>query len=213
MLFSGKILNKHEEEEIKEKVVEFENNTGAELVVAIANESDPYPGAVMRLSLFFSLFATLLLAYIVEFAYAYIYVLAQFLFTFLFLPLGRINAIKHLALVDSEIDREVSEKALEIFFVHCSEKSTHSNEILLYTSMFEKKVEILVGKSLKEKLSQETLDSVVAIMKEDFAQKNHAQAFKRAISLLEEKVLEAFPEKVSEIGANELKNDILWIKG
>lgn len=213
MIFSGKILNKHEEEEIKEKVVEFENNTGAELVVAIANESDPYPGAVMRLSLFFSLFATLLLAYIVEFAYAYIYVLAQFLFTFLFLPLGRINAIKHLALVDSEIDREVGEKALEVFFVHCSEKSSHSNEILLYTSMFEKKVEILVGKSLKEKLSQETLDSVVAIMKEDFAQKSYAQAYKRAISLLEEKVLEAFPEKVSEIRANELKNDILWIKG
>lgn len=212
MIFDGKILNKKEEQEIKESVVEFENNTGAELVVGITHESDPYPGAVVRISIFLALFTTLLLSYVVEFAYPYFYILVQFLLTFLFLPLGRIKAIKGLALVDSEVEREVGEKAVEVFFTHCSEKASHSNEVLIYTSLFEKKIEILVGKNLKEKLSQETLNSVLAIIQEDFKQKQYANAYKRAIKELETKILEVFPDKVSSIEANELKNEVLWIK-
>lgn len=212
IMFSGKILNKKEEQDIKERVESFENNTGAELVVAIAHESDPYPGAVMRISLLMALFASLLLSYVVEFAYAYLYILAQFFFTFLFLPLGRISSIKSLALVSSEIDREVSEKAIEVFFTHCSAKSSHSNEILLYTSLFEKKIEVLVGENLKDKLGQETLDSIVSIVQEDFGKKKYHDAYTRAITLLEEKVMTEFPEKVSQVGADELKNEILWIK-
>lgn len=211
-MFSGKILSKKEEKEIQERVVEFENKTGAELVVAVAQESDPYPGAALRISVLIALFASLLLSYIVEFAYPYLYILAQFLFTFLFLPLGRIKAVKNLALVDSEIDREVNEKAVEVFFTHCTEKAGHSNEILFYTSLFERKVEVLVGQNLKEKLGQEVLEEVVEIFKKDFGQKKYFEAYRRSIEALEEKVLEAFPEKVSERGADDLKNEVLWLK-
>lgn len=208
----GKILNKKQEQIIKSKVEEFENQTGAELVVAIANESDPYPGAVVRISIFLALFATLILSYIVEFAYPYLYVISQFVLTFLFLPVGRIKALKSMALVDSEVQREVGEKAVETFFVHCSEKSGHSNEALIYTSLFEKRIEVLVGKNLKEKLPQETLDSIVVLIKEDFSKKNYVEAYEKAIDLLREKVLEAFPEKLSDNSADELKNDVLWLK-
>ncbi|MEX0798118.1 MAG: hypothetical protein WD025_01660 [Bacteriovoracaceae bacterium] len=212
MVFSGKILNKKEQQEIKERVEEFENATGAELVLAIAHESDPYPGSVLRVSIFFALFATLLLSYFVEFSYPYLYVLSQFIFTFLFLPLGRINAVKSLALVDSEVDREVSEKAVEVFFTYCSEKSGHSNEALIYTSLFEKKIEVLVGTNLKERLSQNDLEEVVSIIKDDFSHKNYLQAYRRAIASLEEKVKLRFPDKVSDLGADDLSNDIIWIK-
>lgn len=211
-MFSKKMLGKKEEQIIKERVIEFENKTGAELVLAVARDSDPYPGAVLRISLFFSLFASLILAYIVEFAYSYMYILAQFLFVFLFLPLGRVKALKSMALVDSEVDREVSEKAVEVFFTHCSEKSSHSNEVLIYTSLFERKIEVLVGANLKEKLGQEILDTAVDIFKEEFSQKNYLTAYEKAITALEERILDAFPDKVSQVGADELKNEILWIK-
>ncbi|MEX1099864.1 MAG: hypothetical protein WEB87_05530, partial [Bacteriovoracaceae bacterium] len=158
------------------------------------------------------LFATLLLSYFVEFSYPYLYVLSQFIFTFLFLPLGRINAVKSLALVDSEVDREVSEKAVEVFFTYCSEKSGHSNEALIYTSLFEKKIEVLVGTNLKERLSQNDLEEVVSIIKDDFSHKNYLQAYRRAIASLEEKVKLRFPDKVSDLGADDLSNDIIWIK-
>lgn len=208
----GKILNKKQEQSIKEKVRDFEDATGAELVVAVANESDPYPGAVVRISIFLALFATLILSYIVEFAYPYLYVISQFILTFLFLPLGRIKAFKSLALVGSEVDREVTEKAIEVFYTHCSEKSSHSNETLIYTSLFEKRIQVLVGANLKDKLPQEILDSIVHLIKEDFSKKNYAEAYEKAIALLQEKVLEAFPDKVSDMTSGELNNDVLWIK-
>lgn len=206
-----KILNKKEQEELKERVVQFENNTGAELVIAIAQESDPYPGAVVRMAIFISLLATLILAYTIEFAYPYMYILAQFILTFLILPVGRINKVKSLALVDAEVDRETTEKSIEVFFTHCSDKSSHSNECLIYTSLFEKRVNVLVGRNIKEHVDQETLNEVVEIIKNGFKQKNHFQAYKDAISKLEEKILIAFPERVSDVSANELKNDILWL--
>ncbi len=76
-----------------------------------------------------------------------------------------------MALVESEVEREVGEKAIETFFTHCSEKSSHSNEILIYTSLFEKRIEVASGKSLKEKLPQDALDSIVVLIKEDFSKK------------------------------------------
>ena len=79
-------------------------------------------------------------------------------------------------------------------------------------SLFEKRIQVLVGANLKEKLPQETLDSIVHLIKEDFSKKNYAEAYEKAIALLQEKVLEAFPEKVSDMTAGELKNDVLWIK-
>ncbi|MCO4754196.1 MAG: TPM domain-containing protein [Bacteriovoracaceae bacterium] len=211
MILNGKIFNKNEEEQLKQRVIQFENNTGAELVIAVAKESDPYPGAVLRSSIFMSFFTTLLISYFIEFAYSYLYVVSQLILTFLFLPLARINIFKSWALVDTEVEREVDEKALEVFFTHCSDKASHSNETMIYASLFEKRIEILVGKNIKEKIEQEELQDIVDTIKQGFIEKNYFTAYKNGLDLLEEKLIAAFPEKVSQSGADELSNNVLWL--
>ncbi|MBG59673.1 MAG: hypothetical protein CME67_04105 [Halobacteriovoraceae bacterium] len=211
MILNKKILNKEEEQQLKERVAQFENNTGAELVLAVANESDPYPGAVLRSALFLSFFTTLLLSYFIEFGYSYLYIVSQLILTFLFLPLSRMKLFKSWALVDSEVDREVKEKALEVFFTHCSEKASHSNETLIYTSLYEKRIEVLVGKNIKEKILQEDLEEIVNKIKDGFGKKSYLKAYRDGLELLESKLLEAFPEKVSQSGADELSNSVLWL--
>lgn len=211
MILNKKILNKEEEAKLKERVVQFENNTGAELVLAVAKESDPYPGAVLRSSIFLAFFTTLLLSYFIEFGYSYLYILCQLILTFLFLPLSRLRLFKSWALVDSEVEREVQEKALEVFFTHCSEKASHSNETLIYTSLYEKRIEVLVGKNIKEKITQADLEEIVLKVKEGFTQKSYLKAYEDGLAALEEKLLAAFPEKVSQSGADELSNNVLWL--
>lgn len=210
-MFEKRQLTKKEEELVTTKIIDFENQTGAELVLAIAKSSDPYPAAGLRIAIFLSFVLSTLLAYFIDFSFSFLYILIQFVLVFLIAPFTQIPWVKRLGLIDFEVEREVGEKALEIFYTKCSELSEHSNEALIYISQFERRIEVLVGKRLREKISQEQLDEVIQKIQSGYEKKHYLEANIHGIEMLQKYILEAFPDKVSQNHANDLSNQILWL--
>lgn len=204
-------LNKEQNHKVEEKIKQFEENTGCELVVAIAEESDPYPAAPLRFGFLAMITLSLIATYYFEFHIDTYLVFAQLILMIILAQLGRIPYFKKLMLLESEVQREVGEKSIELFYQLCSTKTEHKVSTLLYISLLEKQIRLLVDKDLNEKIDQKKLDNVVHNLSNELKNKKFGDGVIHAIDTIEQMVLEAFGEKLNQVAPNEIKNKVFWL--
>jgi len=206
------ILSAREEEKIENKISEFETKTATELVVCVLKAADPYPGAIYRFAILFSLLFATAITFLFQFDHEFYLILLVGFLIILGTILGKMSFIKKLALVQDEIDREVREKSIELFQSLEINRTKDKIGILLLLSLQERKIEILVGKKLSEKISQEDLDNIVKHLSNNFKNNDFGVGFLWAIDNLSEKVTHFFPKLTDTIddSKNELSNKIVW---
>lgn len=207
----NKILGPEGNAKVEARIKSFEENTGCELVVAIARESDPYPAAPLRFSFITTIIISLVATYYLSFHFDSILVLAQVVLILIFIRVGNINWVKKRVLVDAEVEREVNEKAVETFHELCTTKTQHQVSTLLYFSLLEKQIRLLVDKDLNEKIEQTTLDKIVNNLSFEIKSKKFADGIIHSIDSIEVMVLEAFGQKLDQVPPNEIKNQIFWL--
>jgi len=211
MSWKRKILSVQEESKIEQKIALYEKETGAELVICIAKSSDPYPAAVLRFSILATLAISALLTFYFTFSHELILVGSQLILFFLLTFIGRSNHIKRFFLSKLETDREVGEKAMELFYSRGLYQTKYKVGILLFISIQEKMIRLLVDKKLQEKISQDDLDYIVNILGKEFKTGHYFNGLNQTLNILEEKILHFFPEKVQpQDSENEIANKILW---
>lgn len=139
MSWKTDFLNSDEQGKVNGKLEEFANTTNSAMRICVAKASDPYPAAILRFAITASLILTLLSTLFLDFENSVYIPILNFLLVFVFMIFGRIGFLKAYALSTIEMNREVEEKATELYFTSRNEK----NQNLLYISLQEKRVEFL----------------------------------------------------------------------
>lgn len=196
---------------VESKLKAFEANTGCELLLILAGESDQYPGASMRFGVIGGFILTFIFSLFFEFHHAYYWPLAMLLVTIVMIWIGHFNFFKRFALSDLEVDRECFEKAVECFHTMGTSKVSHKVTAMIYVSVLEHKIFVLVDEKLKSQISQAELDELVGIMKTHFKKGNMALGFTSSMESLEQKILKDFGGKVSDVNPSELDDKLHFL--
>ena len=196
---------------VEAKLRQFEENTGCELLLVVAEQSDEYPAAPFRFGLITSFLFNLVFSHYFEFQHAELWPIC-FLVTFIiFTWIGRFAPVRRLALTDGEVERESREKAIELFHTEGTSRVSHQLTAMIMVSVLEHQIHVLVDKTLKEQISQAELDDLILIMQKHFRSGNMALGFTESMASLEEKILKDFGGKVGDKHPGELKDTILFL--
>jgi len=207
----SKVLNQSSAALVEARLKEFESNTGCELLLVMANQSDPYPGASWRFGLVGGFLISLTFSYFFEFSHRWLWPLSFFAFSLLMVWIGHFPWAKRMALSDWEVDRECAEKAIELFHTLGTSTVTHKVTAMIMVSELEHNLEVLVDKKLAEKISPPELNELIKTMQPHFSSGHGAQGLLASIDLLEKKILASFGGKVSELTPSQLSDVIHYI--
>ncbi len=196
---------------IEEKLKQFERNTGCELLLVHAKQSDLYPGASWRFGMIAGFILTFIFSLFLDFHHGYFWPLAMLLVTVVMVWVGHFTWAKKFALSDIEIERETMEKAVEYFHTLGTSKVSHKVTAMIMVSVLEKRIIVLVDEKLKSHITQPELDELVNIMRTHFRAGNMGLGFIQSIESLEQKILKDFGGKVSDVNPSELKDQILFL--
>lgn len=197
---------------VETRLKQFEINTGCELLIVIANESDPYPGASWRFGVVASFVTMLIFSHYLEFHHGWLWPVSSLVITALMVWVGHFSWAKRLALADWETARECREKAIELFHTLGTSKVSHKVTAMIMVSTLEKNIQVLIDEKLKTELTQEELDELVSLMKFHFKDGNVGLGLVNSISKLEEKILKDFGGKVSNLSPAELSDTVHFIR-
>lgn len=196
---------------VEKRLKTFEENTGCELLLVLARESDLYPGASFRFGIIGGFTLTLVLSFFIEFEHSYFWPFIMLVFTLFMIWLGHFRGLKQLVLSDVEVERESFEKAVECFHTLGTSRVSHKVTAMIFVSILERKIFVMVDELLKTKITQEELDELVSIMQTHFQKGNMALGYTASIESLEEKILRDFGGKVSEINPDELDDKLHFL--
>ncbi len=216
-LWRRRILTETAEKHIELAVADLESVTGAELKVAIVQSSDPYPAASWRFTMTSFL---VIFPFIFEYIYSKVHheweigavALAWF---FLLYTLGRVPVFRNLFLHPVEVRREVREKAFQLFHELQVHETSHRAGSFLMISISERRMEFLVDKFLRSKITDAELDQIVAELQAAFKQKDYEAGLMKCIALLKIKFQNDLPEVRKHlpdiVGDNQICNRIAWV--
>ena len=196
---------------VEDRIRQFEERTGCELLLVMAKESDIYPGAIWRFGVISSFLICFIFSLFCEFDHATLWPLLFIFTTFVMVIVGKSSFAKRMTLSDIEADRETQEKALEIFHTRGTSKVAHKVTAMIMASILEREIIVLVDEKLKTEITQGELDQLVNIMKPYFKMGNMAAGFIESINALEEKIVKDFGGKVSSVAPLELHDQILFL--
>jgi putative membrane protein len=202
-----KNVSKSDLDKIKNCVGEVEKKTSGEIVPAIIEKSDLYPGALWRIAFATSLLLTYVLYFFIDDLHFSYYLIAEILFIPVGFFIGKIPFVFRLAITDIELEEEVYQKALELFH---SEKVSNTRDrtgILIMASRLERKIIILADSGINEKVTKEFWDEIVEKMSLKIKMGQYGEAFCEAINIAGEKLNQNFPVKKDD--TNELSNHVV----
>lgn len=205
------IFKQEDIELVENQIKKFEASTKADLLVVIADSSDPYPAAPWRFGFISSVILSFIFAYYIEFTHPLLWPL---FFTGLMIFLtwvGHFSWAKRLTLAYWEVERECKEKAIELFHSLGTSQVSHQVTAMIMVSLYEREIEVLVDKKLSEKISQKDLDHLIELMKSEFKKGNFAVGLVKSIQSFEEKILQDFGGAVCDVSSSELHDTIIFI--
>lgn len=201
-------LNTGERERIQACVAEVEKTTAGEIVPMIVPESYDYSKAEivggLCIALIVSTAAAGLLA--IDNTWNFLGIFTA-LFILAFFAVKKLPGLKRLFIPASEMDEEVHEGATVSFYRHNLHETRDRTGIMIYVSVFERKVVVLADKGVNARVGQgqwqEIVDMIVAGIKGGKA----ADAICDAVARCGEIIAGHFPRR--EDDKNELSNLIV----
>lgn len=204
-------LRQEDIELVENRLKEFERNSGCELLLIIKDSSDPYPAASWRFGIISAFIISLIFTYYFEFHHAFLWPLSFFGIVLFMTWVGHFNWAKKITLADWEVERECHEKALELFHTLGASQVSHKVTAMIFISILERRIEVLVDEKLKSRINSSELTELVNIMKTHFASHQMSIGLIKSIDTLEKKILKDFGGKVTDINPAELKDTIHFL--
>lgn len=210
MLKPENLFSEQDKTRIADAVKEAEQRTSGEIVPFVVGRSDTYPEAWLR--------AGLLLAFLVLFLFA----LAD-MGTDLWLPFGFaesgvfvivafglggllatfVPAIKRLFVVSGILQQRVDERAALAFIEEEVFNTRDRTGILIFISLFERRVRVLGDSGINKLVKQEEWDAVVQLMidalRNNVAAEGMLEAIWKCGELLERRGVEIRPDDTNEL--------------
>jgi len=191
---------------IEETVKKAEEKTSGEIVTMIVPASDSYLGAAWYWGFFLCLVMTFcfyLLFPSLKFSY---YLLAEIPLMVASFLIFQIPFLKRLCILSQELEEEVFQRAIEAFYKHQLHSTRDRNGILIFVSLFERRVQILADMGIHQKVPVGTWDAVVQHLTLDIQNHRIQEGFVKAIETCGEVLSQYFPKKFDD--RNELKDTL-----
>lgn len=217
---ANKLIDEADRDEIARQIGEAEKGTSAELVCAVASESGRYDRAEAIVGIVTSLIALAALHWMQPWFLAVgswdtggiglaiqivtvciAFVAGNYLASYCF-PLRRIFVAQR------ELTREVERAAAYVFCRHSMGETKARTGLLIYVSLFERKVVILADQSCQNALGDSFVKQVRDAAVENLKTKSVKQALMVTIDQLSAQLDESLPAN-RELDANELANHVL----
>lgn len=195
---------------IEECIEKVEKETSGELVPAMMDSSDHYPVAHMRLAVLVSFLVAVIFYLMMPEIKNPIWLLyVQIPGLIIGYALAFIPGIKRLLLRKVEIDEEVHQRALEVFFANNLHSTKNRNGVLLFISAMERRVEMVADRGIDELVADDTWNNIVDGMVKDLKKKDYVTAICKAIDDCGGILKTHFPATADEHNQNELNNKII----
>jgi putative membrane protein len=202
-------INKTYKQQIKELVTEIETKTECEIVPMIIKSSNRYIQANFLSAIIFSILLSIgLYLSPLNFINPVYYIWIQIIGLVIGFMLGEFPLIKRIFIAKRDIKYEVDLRASEAFLhynLHLTEKH---NGVLVFISLFERKIKIICDKTVKDQIDQKIWNEII----DEFIDESKHHTIKEALvvtlthigSLLENK----FPNKDAN-QKNELSDELI----
>jgi putative membrane protein len=209
-----RFLSEKDRETIIQTVKDVEQHTAAEIVPMVVSKSYFYPMADVIGGVVFALPVALILSHFIG---AWLWIgdrnmwLFLGIFTVCFITFQqsckRIPGLKRLFISRREIDEEVQEAATTSFFREGLHRTRDRNGVLIFISVFERRVWVLGDEGINKKVSKNEWEKIVHIITDGIKQNNQAEAICRAVKEIGQMLQAHFPIRPDD--QNELKNLII----
>jgi len=193
-------LTPGEQQRITDCVQQAEKQTSGEIVPMVVSASHDYPMAAVSgatcIALPLSLFAARIIGSYFWLAPDNVWLfLACFI---LFFPAAhqlvqRVPRLKAAFLSTGSVDEEVREAATSAFFSENLYRTRAENGILLFISVFERRVWVLGDRGINEKISPERWQEIVDLVTDGIKNNRQGEAICEAINRIAEILREFFP--------------------
>jgi len=213
---AAKFLTAEDRQQILETVKEAEKQTSGEIVPMVVSASYHYPMAGVIGGAAFALPLAIVLTYALG-SWFWIGSRNMWLFLGLFAVLFLLfhTLVSHLPMLkrwfvsEREMDEEVEEAAIKSFFGEGLHRTRDETGILIFISVFERKVFVLADRGIDAKVDKEHWQEIVRWIVDGIRRQTPADAVCKAVRQVGELLQAHFPVKPDD--RNELRN--LIVKG
>ena len=209
-----KLLSDAEKKQVEAAVAAAEKNTSGEIVPMIVSSSYGYPMADVVGAAAFALPVSVVLTILIG-GLLWIGTRDMWLFMGIFTVVfvGFKLLIKHLLplkrwfISKREVEEEVQEAAVTAFFQNGLFRTRDETGVLIFISVFERKVWVLADRGINEKVPKDSWQEVVDMITIGIRENRPAEAICEAVKTVGEMLARHFPIKADD--TNELKNLII----
>lgn len=203
-----KLFSTEEKARIEAAVREAESRTSGEIVPMVVDQSYGYPRAEIIGAGLFSLATGVLLSWAFGgdsiWVFLPLYLLAYFPYK---LMIRYCPALKRSLISLAEIAEEVEEKALVSFIERGLHHTRDETGVLIFISLFEKRVHVLADRGINEVVPPDTWDDIVRMVTDGINEGRTCEALEGAVRRCGDLLEKNFPVKSDD--TDELPNLIL----
>lgn len=196
---------------IKKAIKDSELKADIEIVPVILKQSDLYPVAHFRLGIIVAvLFSVLLYISPLYFINPLWYISIQLPGFFVGYILAFIPKLKRLLITKNEIEEEVYQRGVELFFEEKIHLTKKHNGVLVFISELERKIEIIIDHGLLDKCSPEALREIISHFSNEMKANRPYEAMSGVILELSHIFENYFPREMpKKFQDNEIKDDLI----
>jgi len=192
---------------ISNSIKDVEKLTDAEIVPVIVEHSSEYPHLIFSgsiITMFTSAFIYLL---ITKFPNTYILLTIEFFgFSIGYWIFNLFLELRIRMASDLTINKSVYKRALQAFYEHGLGNTDEKTGVLILVSIMEKKIQIITDQGIKDKISQDFLDSVIAEILLEIKDGQLTEGIIKGIRLLGSELAKIVPATREK---NELSNNLI----
>lgn len=205
---ADKFLTDTDKENIRKAVKEIEKVTSGEIVPMIVSASYSYPLSNFIGGFSLGMLIALITVLISQNENLWLF-LSVYMAAFIIIHelIKYILPLKRLFISIKEMNEEVEEAAINAFYKNELYKTRDKTGVLIYISVFEKKVWVLADKGINSKVDPGTWKEIVSIIVNGIKEKKQSEAIVKAIEKTGEILSTHFPCKKDDM--NELTDLII----
>jgi len=214
---AARFLSAADRERIARRVQQVEKSTSGEIVPYVSSASYSYPAAALRAALVVSVLIAAAATAAADFFVLWgalglpdLWIFPS-VFAACFLMVygltSSVPGLKRRIISRAEMTEEVGEAALTAFFRHRLAETRDRTGVLLFVSVFERRVVVLADKGINDKVPPETWQQVVNIVLRGIHERRPADALCEAVTRCGELIAAQFPLRSGD--KDELRNLIV----
>lgn len=200
-------ISNEDKQLIRDAIKKAESKTSGEIVPVIISRSDFYPAVHFRLALIVGILCSLIIYNVYDFDDPIVLIWGQFPGIFLGYFLGYIPFLKRLFTTKAEMQEEVYQQAIQMFYENSVSITKDRTGIMIFISLLERKVQVLADCGINEKVAADYWNNIVENILSSIKTGKLIEGMAQAIDSCGQSLIENFP--IQDDDKNEISDELI----